>query len=129
MSGTPARPRRALLLLGQSPFDPASGAARSMQTMARWLARAGWAVQSLSTNASESPRWAAGLPPELLTAHGLVDAAPAQAQDVERRATAFGVDWRWLPTTRQHDWESEIGNLYDACLERLLHESTPDAVK
>ncbi len=128
MSSTPAQPRRALLLLGQSPFDPASGAARSMQTMARWLARAGWAVQSLSTNASESHRWAAGLTPDLLAAHGLVDTPPAHAQGGERSAVALGVDWHWLPTTRQHDWESEIGARYDACLERLLREGAPDVV-
>ena len=128
MGSTPARQRRALLLLGQSPFDPASGAARSMQTMARWLARAGWAVQSLSTNASESSRWAAGLPPDLLAAQGLVTASRPMGQDGEHRASAFGVDWHWLPTTRQRDWASEVGPRYEACLTRLLRDSPPDVV-
>ena len=99
-----------------------------MQTMARWLARAGWAVQSLSTNASESQRWAAGLPPEQLAAQGLVAASHPAGQDGEQRAIAFGVDWHWLPTTRQRDWASEVGPRYDACLARLLRDAPPDVV-
>ncbi len=45
---------RLLLLLPQLPQDPASGAARSMRTIAELLAAAGWSVRSLATTASES---------------------------------------------------------------------------
>ncbi|MBL9219294.1 MAG: glycosyltransferase [Opitutaceae bacterium] len=45
---------RLLLLLPQLPQDPASGAARSMRTIAEFLAAAGWSVRALAVTASES---------------------------------------------------------------------------
>lgn len=117
----------ALLLLGQSPFDPASGAARSMQTLARWLARAGWTVRALSTNASESPGLPGGLSPDDLAACGLQGRAASTGHAVFH-ARAHGVDWHWLPTTRQHSWEQEVGVPYDACLAELLRHRRPDLV-
>jgi glycosyltransferase involved in cell wall biosynthesis len=45
---------RLLLLLPQLPQDPASGAARSMRTIAELLASAGWSVRALATTATES---------------------------------------------------------------------------
>jgi glycosyltransferase involved in cell wall biosynthesis len=124
-------PPRALLLLGQSPFDPASGAARSMQTMARWLARAGWAVQSLSTNASEAPHWAAGLSDEFIQSVGIAHwPQPGTCQQAGplRTLRADGVTWEWLTTTRQYHWESEVGPLYDQRLQALLHAWRPQLV-
>ena len=46
---------RLLLLLGQSPFDPTSGAAQSMRQTAELLADAGWSVRCLATSGCEGP--------------------------------------------------------------------------
>lgn len=47
-------PRRVLVLLPQTPFDPASGAARSVLYAARLLAQQGFSVRMLSPTASQS---------------------------------------------------------------------------
>ncbi|MEZ5562499.1 MAG: hypothetical protein R3F27_06035 [Gammaproteobacteria bacterium] len=44
---------RLLLLLGQSPFDPTSGAAQSMRQIAELLATQGFAVRALATTGCE----------------------------------------------------------------------------
>lgn len=46
--------RSLLLLIPQSPFDPASGAAISVRTICEMLARAGWRVEAVAPAASES---------------------------------------------------------------------------
>lgn len=53
---------RVLLALPQSPMDPASGAARTLRSIAEILASSGFAVRALATSASEGAD-----PPELAT--------------------------------------------------------------
>lgn len=74
----PAAHRRPILaLLPQSPYDPASGAARSVLSAARLLAAAGFPVRLLATAASDAP--APPAPLDLLHALGL-------HPEVDRRA-------------------------------------------
>lgn len=47
--------RRLLLLLSQNPLDPSGGAARSMDSICRLLARGGYEVEAVGTTATEFP--------------------------------------------------------------------------
>src|SRR6476620_10525026 len=45
--------RRLLFLLSQNPLDPAGGAARSLDSMCRVLARHGYEVEAIGTTSTE----------------------------------------------------------------------------
>ena len=86
--------RSVLLLLEQSPFDPASGAARSMRTISEILARNGWRVRALATTNTEG---AASVDPfEVLTRNGCADATGEPRGVI--RATHRGVAHTLLDT-------------------------------
>ncbi|MGA2439454.1 MAG: hypothetical protein ABSH08_00720 [Tepidisphaeraceae bacterium] len=47
--------RRLLLLLSQNPLDPSGGAARSLDSIGRLLARGGYQIEAIGTTATEFP--------------------------------------------------------------------------
>lgn len=120
------RAPRLLLLLGQSPFDPTSGAAQSTRLIAEALAREGFGVQALATTACEGdlPGGHAAALAELEP--GLaIDEAPGIARFVRAGVSyaLHSVAPRW-----KHEWERHIGPAYNAAYQRLLHEWRPDVV-
>lgn len=120
---------RLLLLLGQCPFDPTSGAAQSMRQAAELLASQGFAVKALATTACEGE-----LPrplPELLGEMGLRfrrrPATPsgswilAQHEGVEHELLEVEPSWK-------HQWERRRGTAYQAAYEGLLRCWQPELV-
>lgn len=129
------RPPRLLLLLAQSPFDPASGAAVSMRQTACLLAHAGWQVRALSTSLSESHRAALPFPPPLpagARADVLADvgAGPHDGARQVLQVVDEGVTWTILhatPAPGRH-WEDDAGATYNRHYRALLAQFQPDVV-
>ncbi|MDB6092997.1 MAG: hypothetical protein JWM32_559 [Verrucomicrobia bacterium] len=116
---------RLLLLLGQSPFDPTSGAAQSTRLIAEILAAQGFQVRSLATTACEG---------DLPSDHAFVlkelnlptRPEPASFLSIESenvRHTLLPVDATW-----KHDWEHRVGAAYEQEYARILNEWSPDFV-
>ncbi|MBI5462817.1 MAG: glycosyltransferase [Gammaproteobacteria bacterium] len=120
--------QRLLLLLGQSPFDPTSGAAQSMRQMAELLAGQGMAVRALATTACEG------------------DSADSHAKQIAaggwrvRRVRSFHLRQRYVleivagtlhhelievDPRRKHCWERDVGAVYAAHLHRVITEFKP----
>lgn len=122
--------RSTLMLMSQSPFDPASGAARSDRTVGEMLARAGFRVRCLATTATEQRR------PEpfrrLMELEGITpNVLDGPRSPVGRTIYRFehrGVDYTMLDTG-SHDmfsWLSEHNDAYDALFDAMRHEVPPD---
>ncbi|AOS44150.1 Glycosyl transferases group 1 [Lacunisphaera limnophila] len=121
---TVTEPLRLLLLLGQSPFDPTSGAAQSMRQIALALAVGGAQVRGLSTTACEGDP---GIEPaELMRAAG----ADVIARSGGWRARLGGVEFDLVPVAqgRARQWEKDVGRLYAARLEELTKAFRPQVV-
>lgn len=101
-----------------------------MQTLARWLARAGWQVVSLSTNASEAPHHAQGLSNDWIAQAAQAPAAAVQPLNGLRGwcLQAGGVRWLWLPTRLQQRWEADAGPAYNSLLQQQLGRFKPELV-
>lgn len=121
--------RRLLLLIGQSPFDPTSGAAQATRQMAELLAGAGWTVEALATSGCEGDT--ALTVEELLAAHGgTVERAQHLAGARVLCAQARGVRHRIVLTApaRRHHWEQDVGACYAASLDEVLARFDPRCV-
>lgn len=132
-------PPRLLLLLGQSPFDPTSGAAQSTRLIAELLARQGFEVRALATTACEGNLTDGhdGILSELgILSSRAPDAPPAHrlpalgvASTVLRfeangvRYTLLSVDPAW-----KHRWEHHVGAAYDAEFRHVLATWRPEVV-
>lgn len=126
MRTAPERPPRFLLLLGQSPFDPTSGAAQSTRIVAEIAAACGFTVDALATTACEGP-----LPrdhDEVLAHLGLETRETDETGII--RFERQGVHYRLLPVpqAQRHSWEHVVGQRYDAEYSRLLQQRSPDIV-
>lgn len=102
-----------------------------MQTLARWLARAGWAVRSLSTNATEAADSGQGLSTDFIRSQGS-ESWPGKGP-LSRSGSALiweadGVQWHWFATNRQHQWELDVGAAYDQHLQVMLSHWRPQLV-
>jgi hypothetical protein len=122
---------RLLLLLGQSPFDPTSGAAQSMRQMAELLALAGWSVHSLATSGCEGS--VATDAAALIEAHGATverTHTPGDRSHALLETCHAGVTHHILPTdpARRHQWEQDVGAAYQAQLDRLIADCRPQCV-
>jgi glycosyltransferase involved in cell wall biosynthesis len=125
---------RLLLLLPQLPQDPASGAARSMRTIAGFLAAAGWSVRALAVTATEAAEPAPVR--ELLAAAGLTATVRAPNRSVykhDRPVLEFtdtcGIHYQLLDTGAHtafswHEAPSQFNRLY----QRELADHKPDIV-
>lgn len=125
ITGT-ARQPRLLLLLGQSPFDPTSGAAQSTRILAEALAREGFVVRALATTACEGdlPGTHAEVVAETdpgISIHESGGATHFGSAGI--RYTLFPVEPAW-----KHRWERHIGPGYNAEYQRVLAEWRPDFV-
>lgn len=136
--------RRVLLMLSQSPFDPSSGAARSMRGIAEMLASQGFAVRCIGTTATEgSPTSeekgrdhadlvrSAGGTSQWVTLPGRGNSVgPSSGGDrvlvVERR----GVEYLLVDVGRAgpSEWESRWGATFDGLLTRELMEYPADVL-
>lgn len=117
-------PLRLLLLLGQSPFDPTSGAAQSMRQIALALAAGGAQVRGLSSTACEADPGAE--PADLMRAAG----AEVIARAGGWRARLGGAEFDLVPVAqgRARQWERDVGRLYAARLEELMKAFRPQVV-
>lgn len=119
---------RLLLLLGQSPFDPTSGAAQSMRQMAELLAGNGWAVRTLATSGCEGE--AGPDHADLLSQAGYAVtrtasfARPATTV-LELRSHGLAHEIIVTDARRKHAWERDVGPVYQAHLDRLRREFRP----
>lgn len=121
--------RSVLLLLGSNPFDPASGAARSMRTICEMLAAAGMRVRALATTACAHA--SAGDAPG--------DIANAGVDGVERvpfdggayfRFAHRGVSYALLDAGAMNAYEAErvAPAALDALLADALRDESPEIV-
>ncbi|MDP3289239.1 MAG: glycosyltransferase, partial [Methyloversatilis sp.] len=122
---------RLLLLLGQSPFDPTSGAAQSMRQIAELLALAGWSVHSLATSGCEGAVTTDHA--ALIEAHGatvLRTQTPGEAPCALLETRHAGVTHHIVLTdpARRHYWEQDVGAAYQAQLDRLIDDFRPQLV-
>ncbi|MDP3873970.1 MAG: glycosyltransferase [Methyloversatilis sp.] len=122
---------RLLLLLGQSPFDPTSGAAQSMRQIAELLAQAGWSVHSLATSGCEGAVTTDHA--ALIEAHGATvvrTPAPGDATCALLETRHAGVTHHIVLTdpARRHHWEQDVGAAYQAQLDRLIDDFRPQLV-
>jgi glycosyltransferase involved in cell wall biosynthesis len=122
---------RLLLLLGQSPFDPTSGAAQSMRQMAELLAARGWAVRGLATSGCEGEAGADHA--DLLAQAGY--AVTRSASFVSPSTTVLqlwsqGLAHEIIVTDarRKHHWEQDVGPVYQAHLDRMRRQFRPQVV-
>lgn len=118
--------RRLLLLLGQSPFDPTSGAAQSTRLVAEVLATRGFAVRALATTGCEGDLPAGHA--EVLTELGLHSAASPDGATI--RCEADGIRHTLVPVEPawKHDWERRVGAIYTAAYRELLTDWRPDFI-
>jgi glycosyltransferase involved in cell wall biosynthesis len=124
-------PMRVLLLLGQLPQDPASGAARSMNTICQMLAAGGAEVHALATMATE--QGLAGDPLDLLRRDGSLDAATAGESIRAGAALRFkkkGVAYTLLHVgnCQPWDWDIDFGQQFDELYLRELSDFKPDII-
>ena len=120
------RAPRLLLLLGQSPFDPTSGAAQSTRLIAEVLAQHGFDVRALATTGCEGelPADHAAVLAEMDLA---VTAGPAGSFI---RFEHAGVRHALVPVEprHKHAWERHVGAAYATEYARLLADWRPDLV-
>lgn len=119
---------RLLLLLGQSPFDPTSGAAQSMRQMAELLAGQGMSVRALATTACEG---------DSVQSHAKQIAAGGwrvrrvrsfhrrQRYVLEVTAGALHHELIEVNPRRKHFWEKDVGAVYAAHLDRVMADFKP----
>jgi glycosyltransferase involved in cell wall biosynthesis len=122
---------RLLLLLGQSPFDPTSGAAQSMRQTAELLADAGWSVRCLATSGCEGPVDADHA--TMLLRRGLSPSSGrsfANSGVAVLELTAAGVHHEIVLSLpgRERLWERDVGAAFAAHLGRLVDGFRPDVV-
>ena len=116
---------RALVVLPQLPQDPSSGAARSVNTAAEFLAAAaGWSVRTLATVTTESG--AAFDPATHLKQLGIEPRREGKTWRFERR----GIACTLLDTGRctLADWEQSHGQEFDRLFDAELSEFRPDVI-
>jgi len=116
-----------LLLLPQLPLDSASGAARSLTTIAEMLAGAGYVVRVLATTATELP--AKVDPVEYLASSGIQAARTRKTGD--RPVISFehrNLSYRLLDTARApvHAWQKLYNRQFDRMFDAELEEFAPD---
>ncbi len=122
---------RLLLLLGQSPFDPTSGAAQSMRQAAELLAARGWDVRALATSGCEGDTDADHGALLSRAGHAVARAGSFARADCEvLELCSRGVSHEILVTdpARKHAWERDLGAVYRAHLDRLRREFRPQVV-
>jgi len=120
-----------LLLLPQFPQDPASGAARSMTTMAEMAAAAGYEVRALATTATEgasiSESVFRGNAERTLRQLGNAFRTEGHLLSYRRK----GVSYRLLDTNNMgpHEWhETHLGKQFDALYDQELYSFDPDII-
>jgi len=126
---------RLLLLLPQLPQDPASGAARSMRTIAELLTVAGWSVRALATTATESATPIAAR--EHLQTIGLAVTPLPPNRSVYKHdrpvlecTEVRGIHYQLLDTGRlpMMGWQEEHGSQFNRLYQRELADHKPDIV-
>jgi glycosyltransferase involved in cell wall biosynthesis len=121
--------RRLLLLTGQTPFDPTSGAAQATRQMAELLAAGGWAVEALSTSGCEGDTGQS--PRALIEAQGgRCDGETRIAGHPVLRAQAHGISHTIVLTdpARRHHWEQDAGAAHAHCLSQIIDGFRPQVV-
>lgn len=98
---------RILIAIGQTPFDPTSGAAQATLHLAELLAKNGCEVRSLSTSGTE----------------GVIQSALPQG-----KFTTNGVHHHIIRVAPEmkHSWHHIVGCRYDRCFDELIAEFRPD---
>lgn len=130
-------PRRILLLLAQLPFDPSSGAARSMRGIAEILAASpDFEVRAVGTSGTEQGL-ATGTDPAASADHYARTAGAPFAVDTTAvsghqvfRAELRGVSYAILDTgrARPHDLPPDLDAAFDALIDHTTDRWTPDIV-
>ncbi|MBV9657229.1 MAG: glycosyltransferase family 4 protein [Verrucomicrobia bacterium] len=116
---------RVLYVLPQLPLDPSSGAARSTNTAAEFLAAAGWTVRALATTASETGEFLQ--PDTYLRSLGIEPHRNADEKTL--RFTRRGIDYTLLDTGRHSftRWDAtSAGTAFDQLFDAALAEFQPD---
>jgi glycosyltransferase involved in cell wall biosynthesis len=116
-----------LLVLPQLPQDPASGAARSLNTICHMLAEAGFAVRALATTASELETKQKA--EEYLHSLGLtVSTSRASGARPELVFVERGVSYRLLDTGHQAylAWPKLYNRQFDGMFDQELRQFQPD---
>jgi glycosyltransferase involved in cell wall biosynthesis len=110
------RARRLLLLQAQSPFDPSSGAAQSMRSIANLLVKAGWEAHCIASSATESGR--------------ACPVAGAAQGDHLFTCTRDGVTYELapIPPAQSQHWVTHAGVAMSAALDRCIGTWQPDLV-
>ncbi len=98
---------RIFIAIGQTPFDPTSGAAQATLHLAELLAHAGCEVRCLATSGTEGVCKA-----ELPTGAFHLNRVRYQILSV--------------PAAQKHSWHHLIGREYDACFAKQLDDFRPD---
>lgn len=126
----PAGPLKVLLLLDQLPQDPASGAARTCQTMCEYLAAdpGCFAVRALATTATEKGQ---AVDASALLAELGVRVQRRDEQDLAvLRFAQKGVAYTLLKTRVAHNaaWEGRDAPAFDRLFDQELQDHRPDVV-
>ena len=114
---------RLLLLMGQSPFDPSSGAAQSMRSTATLLARAGWAVRCLATTATEN-----GSENVELLLHRFGGALQRKSGVLLGQLDRVEYQLFAVQPNRGRDWQQDVGVAYNHCYAKLLADWQPQVL-
>ena len=131
-----ASPPRLLVVLPQLPQDPAGGAARSVNTIAGFLAAAGWSVRVLATLASEARRTQGddGAPSFHPVSHlrGLGLEPRREGKDGGRAGVVWlfkhrGVAYTLLDTGARppYDWQDALGAAFDRRFDAAIADFQP----
>ena len=114
---------RLLVLMGQSPFDPSSGAAQSMRSTATLLARSGWAVRCLATTATAN-----GSENVELLLHRFGGAL--QRKNGVLLGQLDRVEYQLFPVqpNRGRDWQQDVGAAFNHCYAKLLSDWRPQVL-
>jgi glycosyltransferase involved in cell wall biosynthesis len=120
--------RTLLTLLPVLPFDPAGGAQRSIDEIARMLAREGWRCTTLATTRSDSAH-----PPDLhalLASRGITPHLDRTDSSSTLRFRDGDVDYTLLEvgSAANRDWPNQPDPHFDRLLETTLRAIKPDVV-
>lgn len=124
-------PTRILLLLGQLPHDPASGAARSLRTICEFLAASNMQVGALGTTASESggETESMGFLTSALPGVQIAQTAALNGDAPVLRFMDRGIDYTLLHTAGPLlEWEERLGAQFDRLFDELLRGFRPHIV-